>query len=188
MGRPKSYDREEVLERALGVFWHKGFEGAHLNELVEATGLNRFSLYKEFGSKEGLFNEAMSRYMEQLGSLVVHLEAEPRGVDNIRTYFEALIDYKFRHGCFLVNTLSEKHVVGRGIFGKVRSFVKGGELLFLKNLEAAKERSELAAATDVVALARFLVCYEVGLLTYAILEPRKSERRKTLAFLDNVIR
>ena len=88
MGRPKSYDREEVLENALLLFWRKGFEGAHLQELVEVTGLNRFSLYKEFGSKEGLFDAAMKRYMDQLGALAAHLSKEPLGTSNIRDYFQ----------------------------------------------------------------------------------------------------
>jgi len=189
MGRPKTYDRDDVLEKALLVFWEKGFEGAHLQELVEATGLNRFSLYKEFGSKEGLFTEASGRYMEQLkGSLGAHLMREPPGLDNIRAYFGALVDHKFLHGCFAVNTLSEKHVVGPAIFEQVRSFVRAGGKLFQKNLEAAQERGELSAGTDPEALARFLVCYELGLLTYGILESRRSERRKTLAFLDRVLR
>ena len=187
MGRPKSYDRDEVLENALLLFWQKGFEGAHLAELVEVTGLNRFSLYKEFGSKEGLFDAAMERYMGQLGALGEHLSAEPRGVANIRTYFEALVDYKFRHGCFLVNTLSEKHVVGPGTFGKVRSFVRDGGKLFEANLEASRARGELPKGTDTAALARFLVVHELGLLTHGILEARKSERRKSLEFLDLVL-
>ena len=188
MGRPKSYDRDQVLEQALLLFWRKGFEGAHLQELVEVTGLNRFSLYKEFGSKEGLFDAAMARYMEQLGALVVHLQAEPAGIANIRRYFEALIDYRFRHGCFLVNTLSEKHVVGAGVFGKVRAFLRDGGKLFLSNLEASRERGELPAETDVASLADFLVTHELGLLTYGILENRKEVRRKALAHLDAVLR
>jgi AcrR family transcriptional regulator len=187
MGRPKAYDRDEVLESALLLFWRKGFEGAHLQELVEVTGLNRFSLYKEFGSKEGLFDAAMSRYMEQLGSLAEHLEADPPGVENIRRYFYALVDYRFRHGCFLVNTLSEKHVVGPAIYGKVRSFVRDGEKLFEKNLQASQARGELSKRTDIRALARFLVIHELGLLTYGILEARKNERREALAFLDDLL-
>jgi AcrR family transcriptional regulator len=187
MGRPKTYNRDEVLENALLLFWRKGFEGAHLQELVEVTGLNRFSLYKEFGSKEGLFDAAMDRYMDQLGSLVVHLEADPQGVDNIRRYFQALLEYRFRHGCFLVNTLSEKHVVGQPVFGKVRGFVKGGGRLFEENLRASQEGGEISPDTDVEALARFLVIHELGLLTFGILETRKSERRSTLAFLDRVL-
>jgi AcrR family transcriptional regulator len=187
MGRPKGYDRDDVLENALLLFWRKGFEGAHLQELVEVTGLNRFSLYKEFGSKEGLFDAAMSRYMEQLGRLAACLDAEPLGVENIRRYFHALVDYRFRHGCFLVNTLSEKHVVGPAIYGKVRSFVRDGGKLFEKNLEASQGRDQLSVDTDIHALARFLVIHELGLLTYGILEARKTERRETLAFLDQLL-
>jgi AcrR family transcriptional regulator len=187
MGRPKSYDRDEVLENALLLFWRKGFEGAHLQELVEVTGLNRFSLYKEFGSKEGLFEAAMDRYMEQLGALGVHLEQEPLGVENIRRYFEALVDYRFRHGCFLVNTLSERHVVGPAVFGKVRSFVRDGGKLFRRNLDASRERGELTADQDTEDLARFLVIHELGLLTHGILESRRAERRKAVALLDRVL-
>jgi TetR/AcrR family transcriptional repressor of nem operon len=187
MGRPKTYDRDEVLEKALQLFWRKGFEGAHLQELVEITGLNRFSLYKEFGSKEGLFDAAMARYMEQLGELGELLEREPLGVANIRDYFEALVDYPFRHGCFLVNTLSEKHVVGPDVYGKVKSFVRDGAKLFERNLEAAAARGELSGETDARDLARFLVVQELGLLTHGILESRKKERRRALVFLDRVL-
>jgi AcrR family transcriptional regulator len=187
MGRPKTYDRDEVLENALLLFWRKGFEGAHLQELVEVTGLNRFSLYKEFGSKEGLFEAAMRLYMEQLGSVAAFLEVEPLGKSNITRYFEALVDYRFRHGCFLVNTLSEKHVIGPAIFGKVRAFVREGGKLFEKNLVASQARGELDANTDTEALARFLVVHELGLLTHGILESRKNERRAALAFLDRLL-
>jgi len=187
MGRPKSYDRDQVLENALMLFWRKGFEGAHLQELVEVTGLNRFSLYKEFGSKEGLFDAAMKRYMDQLGALAAHLEKEPLGVANIRDYFHALIDYRFRHGCFLVNTLSEKHVVGPAVYGSVRSFLQSGGKLFLRNLEASQARGELSAEIDLDSLARFLVIHEIGVLTYGIVESRKAERRKALVFLDKLL-
>lgn len=188
MGRHKTYDRDEVLEKALILFWRKGYEGTHLKELVAVTGLNRFSLYKEFGSKEGLFDEAMTRYMEQLGSLVEHLRAEPLGVENIRAYFRALVAYKFRHGCFLVNTLSEKNVVGDSTFGRVREFIKDGGELFRANLEASQQRGALAADADLNALASFLVIHEIGLLTYGIIETRKGERNDSLALLDGVLR
>jgi TetR/AcrR family transcriptional repressor of nem operon len=186
MGRPRTYDRDAVLDQALLLFWDKGYEGTHLQELVDVTGLNRFSLYKEFGGKEGLFAAAMGRYMEQLGDLGALLRREPLGIANVRAYFEALLDHEFRHGCFLVNTLSEKHVVGPGPFGKVRAFVRDGGKRLAENLEASRQRGEITAATDTAALARFLVAYEIGLLTYGIIEPRKSARRETLAFLDRL--
>ena len=188
MGRHKTYDRDEVLERALTLFWEKGYEGTHLQQLVDTTGLNRFSLYKEFGGKEGLFAEAVSRYMGQLGSLAAYLQKEPPGVANVHAYFQALVDFKFRHGCFLVNTLSEKHVVGPGVYRQILDFVRAGGKLLEKNLQASRERGELDAGVDVESLAGFLVAFELGFLTYGIVEPRKAQRRRTLDFLERVLR
>ena len=61
-GRPRSFDREQALERAMDVFWSKGFEAASLTDLTEAMGINPPSLYAAFGDKEGLFMEAVQRY------------------------------------------------------------------------------------------------------------------------------
>jgi len=188
MGRPKTYDRDDVLERALNLFWERGYEGTHLAELVETTGLNRFSLYKEFGGKEGLFAEAMSRYVGQLGVLSAILRREPLGLENLRAYFLALVEHRFRHGCFVLNILGQKHVVEAGIFEKTRALLREGGRMFQDNLEAARERGELAPDTDPEVLARFLVAHEIGLITYGIVEPRRPARRETLALLDRVLR
>jgi AcrR family transcriptional regulator len=63
-GRPREFDADEVLDRALQVFWRKGYEGATLPDLTRAMGINRPSLYAAFGSKEGLFRKALDRYAE----------------------------------------------------------------------------------------------------------------------------
>lgn len=62
MARPREFDEDQVLDAAMRTFWHRGYEGATLTELVEATGLEKSSLYKAFGSKEGLFRRAAERY------------------------------------------------------------------------------------------------------------------------------
>ncbi len=63
MGRPRAFDIEEALERALKVFQRKGYEGSSLAELTEAMGINPPSLYAAFGNKEGLFRKALDRYV-----------------------------------------------------------------------------------------------------------------------------
>src|SRR6516165_10435871 len=63
-GRPREFDIDEALDRALQVFWRKGYEGASLLDLTEAMGINRPSLYAAFGSKEALFRRALDRYAE----------------------------------------------------------------------------------------------------------------------------
>src|SRR3954469_8714838 len=63
-GRPREFDVDQALDRALRVFWHRGYEGATLADLTEAMGINRPSLYAAFGSKEELFRKALDRYAE----------------------------------------------------------------------------------------------------------------------------
>jgi len=62
VGRPREFDADEALERAMEVFWKKGYEGASLPELTKAMGINRPSLYAAFGNKESLFRKVMDRY------------------------------------------------------------------------------------------------------------------------------
>ena len=64
LGRPRAFDTEKALDRALKVFWAKGYEGASLSDLTEAMGINRPSLYAAFGNKEELFRKVVDRYVE----------------------------------------------------------------------------------------------------------------------------
>ena len=63
MGRPRSFDIDRALDRALQVFWRKGYEGTSLSDLTKAVGVNRPSLYAAFGDKEALFRKALDRYL-----------------------------------------------------------------------------------------------------------------------------
>src|SRR5262245_59406118 len=63
-GRPREFDTDQALDRALEVFWRKGYEGASISELTEAMGINRPSLYAAFGNKEELFRKALDRYVQ----------------------------------------------------------------------------------------------------------------------------
>jgi TetR/AcrR family transcriptional repressor of nem operon len=84
MGRTKTYDPDEVTDRAMRVFWERGYHAASTRELADAMGINAYSLYAEFGSKEQLYNQAMERYHE----LVVTrhfggLEAEDASLEQV---------------------------------------------------------------------------------------------------------
>src|SRR5580692_5598487 len=64
LGRPRSFDIDGALDRALQVFWRTGYEGASLTDLTKAVGVNRPSLYAAFGDKEALFRKALDRYLK----------------------------------------------------------------------------------------------------------------------------
>ncbi len=172
MGRKKAYDRNEVLERAMDLFWRVGYEGAHLSALVEITGLNRFSLYKEFGGKEGLFEEALLCYLNGArDSYQKLLGKQPLGLDNIRSYFHALTYSPDYHGCFIINTLSEKHVVTDTAFTLVKKFTEEAKDLFKANLDAAVEVGQLKKKSDTKAMAEYLLTVDQGLSIYGIGDP-----------------
>jgi AcrR family transcriptional regulator len=187
MARPKTYTREEVLLRATDLFSRKGYEGAHLAELVEVTGLNRFSLYKEFGGKEGLFEAALQTYLGTLADLDAPLRREPLGLANLRAFFVALLEHKFPHGCLAVNTIREKHIVPPQVFAMVERFAVSGEEGFRRNLVAAKQSGELAAGTDVDALAKLLAALNMGLNSYAIVAKDPADRARIVGVIEGLL-
>lgn len=177
MGRHKGYDRDEVLERAMGLFWEKGFEGTHLSELVEVTGVNRFGLYGEFGGKEGLFQEALDLYLGRAVDAYRNtLDREPHGLENIRQYFRELSFGTNYHGCFMINTITEQHVVSERAFEAARAVLKMVNDLFLKNLEKARDSGEIGAERDVRTLANCLSTIDNGLSIHGIMAPSDAEK------------
>jgi TetR/AcrR family transcriptional repressor of nem operon len=165
----------------MDLFWKVGYEGAHLRAIVKATGLNRFSLYKEFGGKEGLFEEALDRYLAAAQDAYdKHLERKPYCFDNIRSYFSAIRYQPGYHGCFMINTLIEKHVVSDRAFQKAKAFSRNAEMMFLKNLEGANSRGELAQDLPPGVLAKLLLSLDQGLAIYGITRPINREKEQVV--------
>jgi TetR/AcrR family transcriptional repressor of nem operon len=188
MARPRTYERSEVLRRATDLFARKGFEGAHLQELVDVTGLNRFSLYKEFGGKEGLFQAALDAYLDKLQALDAHLQRDPPGLANLRAFYAALLEHEFPHGCFAINTIREKHVVPPRVYATIERFAASAEASFRRNLAAARDQGDIAADTDVDALAKFLTALDMGLISYGIVSPSSTDRARIVGVLDRLLR
>ncbi|NIA71382.1 TetR/AcrR family transcriptional regulator [Pelagibius litoralis] len=120
VGRPKTFDRDQALLQAIGVFWKQGYEGASMKLLTDAMGINSPSLYAEFGDKHGLYLEAINRYAnEDACAPLVALETESDIRKAVRAFFEAAIDYSTHHGsgakgCFLASCVatSAGHIDG----------------------------------------------------------------------------
>jgi AcrR family transcriptional regulator len=106
VGRPRNFDPEKALEKALRVFWRRGYEGASLPELTKAMGINRPSMYATFGNKEQLFKKAVDRYCEEPTAYLEECLAAPtvREVAErlIRGTAERLASPKNPRGCLIL--------------------------------------------------------------------------------------
>lgn len=187
MGRHRTYDRDLALDRATRLFWAKGYEGTHVSELVEATGLNRFSLYNEFGGKEGLFRAALEHYVDGLGELLGILDREPLGLANVRAFHRAGIAFDFLHGCFALNTIREKHVVPESTWSIVASFSADVRERLLENLRAASAKGELAPERDPEVLATTLSIFDMGMMSYRSLGASPAEALRQVQEVERLL-
>jgi len=106
-GRPRRFDRAQVLDYALSAFWRNGYEATSMSDLVEMMGINSPSIYAAYGSKEDLFCEAMQRYRTHYAaSLLDALNNAPNAATGLAAMFDAAIELFTRpgqpRGCFIV--------------------------------------------------------------------------------------
>ena len=111
-GRPREFDVDSALDQVVELFWRQGFEATSVADIVEATGLNKSSLYNAFGSKEELYDRALTRYVEMRAELLRQIVVDgTRGLDDIfalMTLMEGEITSELGgRGCLAVNSSTE---------------------------------------------------------------------------------
>lgn len=114
MGRPKCFDRKEVLNAAIQLFWKKGFADTSLSDLEKATGVNKSGLYSEFKDKEDIFLESMKQYRDQSQAIDI-LNKEPLGWKNIEAILKSPMSCKGTKGCFINNTVREYSIIPQSV-------------------------------------------------------------------------
>jgi len=112
MGRPLKLERQEIIDRAMNLFWQQGYGATTLDDLDIATGLNRGSLYHQFGGKRDLFMACLDAYgRDEIGAAISIVNSSTSGAEAIRTLFMGAVDaatkHKDRRGCLLCNTAVE---------------------------------------------------------------------------------
>ena len=170
-GRPREFDVGEALERALLVFWDKGYGGASLSDLTSAMGINRPSLYAAFGSKEELFRRAVDRYIECQGAHVRRALGQPtaRGVAETLLFStaELLTDPENPGGCLLVQGALTCNETAGTIQHELASRRADSEATLRDRFERARSEGDLPANADPADLARYVTTVVWGMSVQA---------------------
>jgi TetR/AcrR family transcriptional repressor of nem operon len=162
MPRSRSLSDDVVLERAMQVFWRRGYAGTSLRELAQATGLGSAALYHRYADKQGLFVQVLGRYAQRgLAARIAQLSAEPLPLEAIRQFFDQLVAASLadpeRRGCLLVNTALDGADMGEAARAVVRARLGEVESFFASRLACAVAAGALPRGTDVAAEAAALM-------------------------------
>jgi TetR/AcrR family transcriptional repressor of nem operon len=179
MARPREFDADAALERAMQAFWAKGFKATSLDDLCDATGLSRSSLYAAFGGKRALLHLSLDRYEEQGVARITAALSRPVPIrDAIAAFVDGLIERivsgSGRTGCFIGNCAAELARQDRATAARVRRSLGRIEATFRDALGRAQARGEIARSADIDALARFLVAGIQGLRLVGKANPERA--------------
>jgi AcrR family transcriptional regulator len=175
MGRPKGFSREEVLEKAMPVFWKHGFADTSLQELERATGVNKSGLYTEFRDKEDLFVACLRHYLETQEERGL-LTNEPFGWNNVETFLKhGPFNKGDQQGCFSVNSMRELAILPNEAHGIVTEGRALLQRLLVMNIEAEKTRISPSAIAEMVLSFFSGLCIERNLKSGKASSARKIE-------------
>lgn len=166
-GRPRAFDREEALDRAMRVFWAKGFGGASMSDLTAAMGIASPSLYAAFGSKEGLYREAIERYLAlHKGSIdeALSLPTARESVERLlRNAVAAFSSGDSPGGCMVMQTAAETPDLSPELAASLCEARAMNEATLAARLRRGVEEGDVAPGTDIEAVADFYATVHKGL-------------------------
>jgi TetR/AcrR family transcriptional repressor of nem operon len=192
-GRPRGFDVEAAVERAMDVFWSRGYHGTALPDLLRATKLSRGSLYAAFGDKHSLFLRALDRYIaDALARMEFEFDPRKDPIEGLRTYLAGYVERTSgsngRRGCLLVATAMELAGQDAEVGRRVAGFFKAMEGRVADALSRAKATGKLADGVETVSAARILVCFVEGLRVTGKTAPARAISQATAdALLDRFL-
>lgn len=179
MARPREFNFEEVLDKAVETFWSKGYEATSIQDLVDCMGINRGSLYAAFGDKQGLFLRALDRYRQMVvGKLLDILDSHASGKEAISQLFLTVVEHVMTagplRGCLVTNSAVERGLSDPDTAKKVGLCLLQIEEGFYKTLLRAREAGEIDKKLDLRAVARYLTSSLQGLLVIGKVRAERS--------------
>ncbi|WP_111707063.1 TetR/AcrR family transcriptional regulator [Lutibacter citreus] len=174
MARKKQYNEEEVIEKAMYLFWKNGYENTSVRMLEKEMGINQFSIYASFGSKQGVFLESIKSYNRKTKEMFEKLKNSNKGVEDIKEFFYESVGISgFRgtqKGCFVTNTYNEfAESEDKMIKEQIVSFMDKLKEVFIEKLKMDPTKDE----ETVLKQANYLLLAKHGLAAASRVNDRK---------------
>jgi AcrR family transcriptional regulator len=171
IGRPRSFDMDQALDRALLVFWRKGYEGASLSDLTKAVGVNRPSLYAAFGDKEALFRKVLDRYLKGPAAYTQEALREPTARAVVERLLLGAADLNTARrnpgGCLMVQGALACGEAADSTRRELTACRAAGEAAMRRRFERAKSEGDLPANVSPADLARYIATVLYGMAVQA---------------------
>jgi AcrR family transcriptional regulator len=171
-GRPRAFDRDTALDRALEVFWRQGYEGAGIADLIKAMGIkNAPSLYHAFGNKEQLFSQVLDRYADGPARYIREAMGRPTARQAVEALLhgaaDATTDPDYPRGCITVQGALPCSPGAQAAHDELTARRAAGESVLRERLQRARKDGELPARADPEALARYFTTIYQGIAVQA---------------------
>jgi TetR/AcrR family transcriptional regulator, transcriptional repressor for nem operon len=168
MSRVKEFDEEQVLKKALNVFWCKGYNGTSMQDLIDGLGISRSSLYDTYGDKRSLFLAALKMYHNIHARATIDMITKSDSIlDTIKLIFKQTIEEsvsdKLQKGCFAVNSSIDLAPHDKEITGIINANQKEVEDAFYKAVKKGQESGEISSRHSARMLARFILNTNYGI-------------------------
>ena len=168
MGRAKAYDADDLVNRAMELFWQRGYAETSTADLVQHLGVNKFSLYAEFGSKQALYEAALARYdRDVVTGHFGRLESKSAGLAEVLAVLEFFSESGRRpgsdKGCFMCNSATERGSLDPGTHDTVDAFFARIRSASISAFTNAVTRGELSADFAIEEEASWLTTTLIGL-------------------------
>ncbi|WP_432840132.1 TetR/AcrR family transcriptional regulator [Dactylosporangium sp. CA-092794] len=171
IGRPRGFDADEALERAVLVFWAQGYEGASLTDLTSAMGITRTSMYAAFGNKEELFRKALERYTEGPAAYAARALAEPTAREVATAFLTGAVRASTRPGdpagCLGVQGCLAAGDPGRAARDALVDWRNEGQSRLRDRFRRALDEGDLPPGSDPETLARYIMALANGIAVQA---------------------
>jgi len=186
MPRTKQFCEKETLNKAMELFWEKGFHATSVQDLVSHLGINRASLYDTYGGKEELFKRAFDLYRNNSQAYVKSLFNEGDSIkEGFKKLFNAAIDEAVadtsKKGCFVVNVTTELVPGDEKILNTLCAHKATVEQLFFSLVVEGMEKGEIDSTMDPKTIASYLFTLYSGLRVVGKLDTHRDELKRVVA-------